>query len=107
MNGNWDTTSENYHNSNHVWTGSFIDLGVRSKKRRRGKTKDELRDQWGVYEESEITLYCKIKGLPEVNITKVRKHYLNGRKPVEFSIKGVAERIMEALKPTIKVKINE
>ena len=100
-NANWDTTTEDWATTSFSWTGNFIRLGRR---KRRGSEK-ELRDQWGAYEEEFITVFVLVNG-KEFSVTKRRKIYVNGRKPIEITIKSITQRIIEAIKPNIKVQIN-
>ncbi len=100
-NANWDTTTEDWATTSFLWTSSFLKLGRR---KRRGSEK-ELRDEWGVYEEEFITVFVLVNG-KEFSVTKRCKIYVNGRKPIEITIKSITQRIIEAIKPNIKVQIN-
>ena len=100
-NGNWDETMEDWATTSFLWTSNFIQGGKRV---RRG-SEDILRDEWGVYEEEFITVFVLVNG-KEFSVTKRRKIYVNGRKPIEITIKSITQRIIEAIKPNIKVQIN-
>jgi len=101
-NGNWDTTKEAWDTTAFLWTSGFVDIGRRRKRRANSK---ELKDQWGVYEEEFITVFVVVNG-KEFSVTKRRKIYVNGRKPIEITIRDITQRIIEVMKPNIKVQIN-
>ena len=101
-NANWDTTTEDWATTSFLWTSGFISAGRRRK--RRSNTK-ELRDKWGIYEEEFITVFVVVNG-KEFSVTKRRKIYVNGRQPIAITIKSITQRIIEVIKPNIKVEIN-
>jgi hypothetical protein len=100
-NANWDTTKEDWATTSFLWTSNFIQGGKRV---RRG-SEDILRDEWGAYEEEFITVFVLVNG-KEFSVTKRRKIYINGRKPMEITIRDITQRIIEVMKPNIKVQIN-
>lgn len=100
-NGNWNETMEDWATTSFLWTSDFIRVGRR---KRRGKEK-ELRDEWGAYEEEFITVFVLVGG-KEFSVTKRRKIYVNGKQPIAITIKSITQRIIEVIKPNIKVEIN-
>ena len=100
-NGNWDETMEDWATTSFLWTSNFLRIG----RRKRRAISKELKDQWGVYEEEFITVFVVVNG-KEFSVTKRRKIYVNGRKPIEITIRDITQRIIEVMKPNIKVQIN-